>query len=107
MGLIVVNAKVRLIHETDLEDIEKYEAMGTSPPGQWVWRELAIHTDDIKNLIRYNSKKTLILGYYNDYTLVREPFEKVFEKWDTNKESNVDFGDESTEDETFEEEDED
>jgi|SRR6478609_7109341 len=84
MGLIVVKAKVKLIHESDLEDVESFENKGMEPPSKWVWRDIALHVDDIKMLIAYNSTKTYIEDYYGYRTLVMESFETVFRKWQEN-----------------------
>jgi hypothetical protein len=102
MGLIVVNAKVKLMSEEDMEDLEGHEKRGTEPQSsKWVWRSMTIHTDDIKRLIQYNKKKTVILGYDGESILVDEPFSDVYLKWDQNKEEveefHPDFGIESDE----------
>lgn len=108
MGLIVVRAKVFLSYERNIEKAKEFENQGLDMPGKWVWRDAAIHTDDIKRLIAYNSKKTIIEGYDGTITLVEEPFQGVYQKWDENKEQEVGFTPDFTcDEEEFEQENDD
>lgn len=80
--LVVLKTKVRLIPEDELEFIQENSEAGLTPKGaKWVVREVARNSDDIRQIIRYNSKKTLLETYDGETLMVYESFEDVFTKW--------------------------
>lgn len=82
MGLLIVNAKVKLMAEEDMERWEIFDGAGLeAPSAKWVWRNIVIRSGDIKNVTAYNSTKCLIVDYNGEETMVKETLEDVFIKW--------------------------
>ena len=80
--LVLLKAKVKLIPEDEMETLEDNPEMGLVPKGaKRVIREIAINSEDIKRIIRYNSKKTLVETYEGEIILVYETFDEVYKKW--------------------------
>ena len=81
--LLKVFARVKKITESDLE-LEDLD-LGTivnKEPVEWVWREIAIPTEEVYRITAYSKSKTVIQLYDREKLLVNEPFSEVFSKWE-------------------------
>jgi hypothetical protein len=80
--IIKVRAKVKRIQETDLEF--RARDMGTMSwkGDDWVWTNLAIRTEEIRNASEYSDTKTMIEDYEGGQTLIAEKFDSFCERWE-------------------------
>ncbi len=81
--ILTFKAKVLLESEDQMELQGKYDLGDIIDKyKKWVWKNIAIPSEEIFRLIEYNSNKTLIKMYDEELVMVAEPFESVFKKWE-------------------------
>lgn len=79
MALLKLLAKVKLFSESDMELAE-----GNVPEDRAKWKRkmIAIYADDIVRLVKYDQGRTILEDRWEIKTMVYEPFDQVFEKWE-------------------------
>lgn len=80
MSVIKLKAKVKLVSEEDME-LEEMDMGIIAKSKEWVWRQLAIKTDEIYKVISYSSTKSILQMYDGEKILVAEAFDSLSERW--------------------------
>lgn len=106
--LLQLYARVRLYATEEAMEADQALHLDLSNSKEWVWRNMAIPVQTVKEVVSYNKVKTIVHSSNGRQILVAETFEDVYQKWqDALYEYYKNVGDfyESTEEEEEEEED--
>ena len=81
MSLFRVKAKVRLISEEDME-VEEMDLGIIAKSKEWVWKSLAVITDEVYKILAYSANKSIVQMYDGEKILVAESFDELCDRWE-------------------------
>lgn len=81
MSLLKLKAKVRLVSEEDME-VEELDLGIIAKSKEWVWRYLAVITDEVYKVMAYSSNKSIVQMYDGEKILVAESFDELSQRWE-------------------------
>lgn len=92
MSILKFKAKIKLVSEEDME-VEEMDLGIIAKSKEWVWRQLAVMTDEIYKIISYSSTKSIVQMYDGEKILVAEAFDDLSERWKQAMEITLNEGD--------------
>jgi hypothetical protein len=95
MSLLKLKAKVLLVSEEQMESDEKYDLGNIARSKEWVWRNVAVPIEDVYKIIEYNKSKSIVQMRDQERILVAEPFDELFNRWETLKQEAVEYAEET------------
>lgn len=81
MSLLKLKAKVRLVSEEDME-VEELDLGIIAKSKEWVWRSLAVITDEVYKVMAYSPTRSIVQMYDGEKILVAESFDVLSERWE-------------------------